>query len=629
MTFIAAYELFEKSLADGTLDLSIASVIFVGSKDLLSTNAKHAIFQDTVSTTTTPSLSIDHEIYFRAEGDPMLKKTDHYDDVILYSLCTNHGVAETTLTDTSHQTKAPSQAISSVFHGDQPSHISSSQVLPSHTNTPSQTQQINESQDDSQLQESIPLHEYSSQSLHDAADCEDFVQFMTNYKDRGKMLFYNVFDFGTHHHMDELYKIFIRNVSLCALVMDQYVGFEQEALEKYKHFTPNGLIVNLHSDSEVVANYNNESIFNHFSDYLIKNPDQPQSYMFSISPKKSDQKVSAGILSHASTTTSQKFPFSWYLFGFKLRQLMIYHNRNTVAIKEAMIFAENLQMDRPTVEAALEHLMENNIILYFKDILNDMVFLSMHMFSKIITELYKKHKSAIVNRSDLVNATVLYVSNDFTVDSFISLFIKLMIMAPCNDDSARYLVPNLLAPLDENEWEKIRSNFFVTNIKPVYFKCPSTSNEFISMLTVFLLTHQNQEWEIHFDQYQKPRYLHKNCVQFELKKNSCIVTLSFFKGYIEVYAQSNGELVPNLNLNHISARIIQGLEKIKVILNSHQTLNFNMSFGCTCGRTDAIYNSESGVLTCEKDPAITSPSSSVSKWIRDISGIERCYFITS
>ena len=602
----AASKLFHQSLSDGTLNMSIASVIFVGSKSHLSTDARCAIFQEA---TTTPHLLVNHEIYHRAGDNPMFKKTDDYGHVILSStLCNEREKVsnQQSLAQQQQPTQQPKQSPK-----EQPLKSTSLSATPIGVNQPHTSQDEQQQQDSDEtdvpqlnlLLPDVPMH---VPSIEEIADCKDLVNFIN--KDGNEVSFYNVFDFGGHHHMNELYKIFVRNVSLCAFVTDSSGGINYDMIEKYRNFSPKGVIIMLKFDSEPSDSVSDKDkkIFENFPEYLIQNT---QSRVFSINPKESDQEVGSGILSHALSKiiAPQNFRFSWYLFGFKLRKFMISNHRSTVSVtKEAMVIAKKLKLDRPTVEAALEHLTENNIILYFK---NDTVYLGVHMFSRIISELYELQKSAIVNTSDLHQATAMYVSDDLAVDGFISLFMKLMILTPCDsvDDNVKYLIPSLLEPLDEDELKEICLNSYVPDLQPVYFKCPSFGNEFITMLTVFLLTHPKRKWKL---QYQN---LHKNCVQFLLEESSCTVTLIFFNSYIEVYAKSYEELVPNLH--HIPIMIIQGLEKIKDILNSHQTFNFNMSFACICGKYDAIYNYDSGVLTCENEPAITSPSSSVYKWI--------------
>ena len=595
--------------------MSIASVMFVGSKSHL---ARCAIFQET---TTAPHLLVNHGIYYQAGDNPMFKKTDDYDHVIQSSTSCNEeekvsdqqSLAQQQLKQQPKQPERkqqpnqqqPMQQPKQPPKKQPPESISLSTTLigykQPHTSQDEQQQQGSDKTDVPQLNPLLPTVPVHVPSIGEIADCKDLVNFIN--KDGNKVFFYNVFDFGAHHHMNELYKIFVRNVSLCAFVIDSSGGINYEIIEKYRNFSSKGVIIVLKSDMEPSVS---GKVFEKFPEYLIQNP---QSHVFSISPKESDQEVGADILSQA-LSIPQKFPFSWYLFGFKLRMFMISNHRSTMSVsKEAMIIAEKLKLNRPTVEVALEHLTENNIILYFK---NDTVFLSVHMFSRIISELHELHKSAMVNTSDLHSATAMYQSDDLAVDGFISLFIKLMILSPCDNvnDNVQYLVPNLLTHLDEDKRKEIFSD---SDIHPVYFNCPSIGYEFITMLTVFLLTHPKRRWKLHLDQYQKPKCLHKNCVQFTLEDISCMVTLSFFNGYITVYAKSYGELVPTLN--DIPTMIIQGLEKIKVILNSHKTFNFNMSFECTCGRYDAIYDYKSGFLTCENEPATSSPSTYVYRWI--------------
>ena len=653
--------MFEKSLSDGTVDIRFASVMFVGSKDSLSTSAKRVIFQDTISAPTTPSVLVDHDIYYQAQGDPMLKKTDDYDDVIIYSLC-NEKIPEQQLSFPQLKKRLtlanppPSKHNPEVHVLDQLQQSKSSTLLrhdhvyesmddidpqtrigpiPSQTNfdsiQPQQSDEIKsispqtksislhhdaESQTNIEplLGESIPPHHDNdhAQALGDAADCSSLVKSMTNYKDNGHMVFYNVFDFGNNCHMNEFFKIFVRNISLCAFVTDPSNGFDSETFEKCSYFSSKGLVVELYS-TEASDGGVTSAFFNHFNEYLIKNSHQPPSYIFPINPEDTNQRVNESILSHAlATGDSQHFPFSWYMFGFRLRMFMVSQNRSTASVsKECMVIARELKMDRSTVEAALDHLMDKNIVLYFKDIMNDVVFLGVHIFSDIFSALNNSQKLAIINETDLINATTRYCNNDLSGSDFITLFTKLLIIAPY-DSVGNYLIPCLLAPLDESK----RMEFFSdSDLQPAYFKCPSSGNEFMSMLTVFLLTRPKQPWKILLNDLQKPKCLQNNCVQFSLRQTGYIVTIKFFNGHIEVYVK------PHKSLNQISTVIFQGLELIKIILNSHHFFNFSISFKCICGKFDAMYNSDSKLLTCKENVLVaTDQSTSAAMWTEKIQG---------
>ena len=81
--------IFQEALKEGVLDINMASIMFVGINSPGSTSAKHLVFQEAVPTTYKATLLVNHEIYFKAEGDPTLKKLqpDTCTDVMLMSHC--------------------------------------------------------------------------------------------------------------------------------------------------------------------------------------------------------------------------------------------------------------------------------------------------------------------------------------------------------------------------------------------------------------------------------------------------------------------------------------------------------------------------------------------------------------
>ena len=294
------------------------------------------------------------------------------------------------------------------------------------------------------------------------------------------------------------------------------------------------------------------------------------------------------------------------------------NKKHTASTSEAMKIASRLKMNRATTEAALEHLMERNIIIYFRDILNDTIFLDVRIFSSIFSILYEKSNRLMgtIASSEFdyaVRSTTKYVSSgDFSI-----LFFKLMIMAPYNSSGGRYLIPSLLPPLNKTTIEDICQEY---DLYPVYFKCPSLGYEFITMLIAFLLNLPGGNWRILNDDAGIPVCLHKNCVKFQHGKSTVVV--SYLMGVIEVNMRSQDQ--SGRTFSNVSATVLRALEKIRLILNSYHSFNFNMSFPCRCEKADhkhsATFNSETRLLKCEcNNSVLTSPTSATTRWI-NISG---------
>ena len=83
-------DLFEKSLEEGSLNITIASIIFTGLEEFDSVNAKHVVFQEPISSKPAPVQS-HNNIYFRPQGHLELRKFYHnnLNEAVLYSAIFN------------------------------------------------------------------------------------------------------------------------------------------------------------------------------------------------------------------------------------------------------------------------------------------------------------------------------------------------------------------------------------------------------------------------------------------------------------------------------------------------------------------------------------------------------------
>ena len=657
--------LFQKALNDGCLDIHMATVLFVGLDNFLTLNAKHAVFQDPPGTSTTAAFPVYHEIYFNVNGTNKLLRrlqSDDFDDIIVSSMSSRneHQVSaevSTLLEQKSDHPKLTSSPISK-------SYVTKPTELPNlmqlHTLTkPSLHQvppEIKDSDADVEIDDiaetkiddtaetkiddiaetkiddiaeakiddiaeakidEIDSDNEHEHSINEASDFDNFIQHLSRFKNEGKVELYHVFDFNCHHQMSEVYKIFIHNVSLCVMVTESSERFHAEEiniLHNNLSSSSQGLVIENCTQKDSIGNRDAKTkVLLEFSKFLVKNDNGDKSYLFPMNCLNLGNADRDFILSHAvSSLSSTTFPFSWYLFGFRLVKIM--NKKRTASTSEAMTIASKLRMNRATTEAALEHLMERNIIIYFRDILPDTIFLDVHIFSSIFSVLYKgSYGIGTITQSNFdyaVCSTTKYISSsDFSI-----LFLKLMIMVPYNSG---YLMPSLLTPLNKTTIEDHCQEY---DLYPVYFKCPSLGYEFITMLTVFLLNSPGGNWQILNDNAGYPVCLHKNCVKFQYRMSTVVV--SYWMGVIEVSMRSQDH--SGRIFSEVSATILQGLEKIRLILNSYHSFSFNMSFPCHCEKDDhkhsATFSIETGLLKCEHNQSVsTDPTSATTRWI-NISG---------
>jgi hypothetical protein len=669
-------ELFQKSLDNGSLDIKIASVVFVGMKDSTLSEAKHAVLQESISGTTVVSSLVEHEIYFRVEGDPMIRRlqAESCDNLVLHSMKeTSKGVEQlfvertsmtveqeeisttveqketsTTVeqkeTSTTVEQKGTSTTLRHAYTENTNKQMPNpfprpKQETPPSTITrlPTSTSQYKQSESfDQQPSESVsspPLSQSQRESrelLDEAASFEDVVKLLKHSKNEGMVEFFHVFTVSSCHFMNEILQIFVKNLSLCALVIDSSDTIiherEVELLREMSYASKTMVIEMCKVGKLSPENLASKSAsLQHISSTLVESSSDPLNYIFPITLREQGGSDETYLLSHAlSSSSTETFPFSWYLFGFRLRLFMTSNSQSTATVSdECMAIAKDLKMDRPTVEAALEHLMDHNIILYFRNILRGAVFLDVQIFFQILDSLFKKSiprgdQHGSFDKSVFYEIIADLHNNGVSDNNMFTLFTELMIIAPFTNKG--YFVPWWLTVLDEKDRKEVCSAALDFHVVPLFCKCPSTGYEFIVMLTAYILNRLDG-WNILQTSQGHPDCLYKNCVMFNLEDH-CVVTISFFSGYIEVYIKSERAVQ---NLRNISTTVLQGLEKVKLLMNSHQSFSFDMAFPCHCTgfKHIAPYNSNTGTLECDRRYVKIFPSSPIMKWLEDKPGMKK------
>ena len=616
--------------------------MFVGIDSPGSTSAKHLVFQEAVPTTYKATLLVNHEIYFKAEGDPTLKKLqpDTCTDIMLMSHClckspamhSTSGPEESSprlsIPNVSPQTPTASSQVVATIPQESPFQQSYDPVpgsslyygLPVEEKVESKNAESDLKGDSAERMKDI-TDQTTIEKVLQLASVDNFTKYMTQLKDKGVVEFYHVFDCGSHLlHMREILKIFIRNVSLCVLATDLSSDLQQEELSlltENECFASRGLIIGTHSDllHGTYSESSNAELKRLCDSGFIIKDEMSQQNLFPMNckqPERPDYEIASGIARHSSlTATRKKFPFAWYLFGFKLRQVMAGLNQCTLSVSnECVTIAKELNMDRPTVEAALTHLSEQNMILYFRDVLPDSVFSGVNVFSQIFSCIYSNRSDEEQNKSlwqFSKSVSVSYIKNvidyvadgNVSVDAFILLFKKLLILAPYDDTPASCLMPCLLPVLDEAKINEIHD--CTSSVVPVCIKCPSSGYEFVTMLASYLLAQTNHKWTISLNRLGAPVCLYKNCFKFKIESSQCFVNLSFSYGYLKISIASSDKRP--VKAREILNTILHGLEKVKIILSGHKLFDFKVSFCCPCGSPDyehaATYNRDRKTITCE------------------------------
>ena len=668
-------ELFEESLKDGYLNLSTASIMFVGADHAGCTGAKHLVFQESVPTTLQPTQLVKHEIFFRAEEDPTLRKVQpySYDQIASYSLHETYGeptsikispeepttpiTAVTLDAQNSATHQVPGASKSSAEIGDERSVTESLAVVTPSTPHSLVTTSSEEPPRSATTPTSLVARTSAKSNSHKVSsmgsslaeikyghntDLKSVIKSMSYFKkslikyNNGKINFFHSFDCGSNFlQMREILKIFIKNVALCTLVADCSKSLHQNEiglLQDNESFAQKGLIIGSHSDlvSSTTEPPNKLAMNVLGRDFVLKNGSEDIFAINCLNPQEPDRATAASIVDEklGNLAVTRKFPFSWYLLGFSLLRAMS-DGVDTLSVpEECMTIAKELQMDRPAVEAALEHLTEQNMILYFRDILNDVVFSGVNFFSQFFTRLFNTisqrttrsenelWKLAIVSESHLNDIALIfkYTAQNMSLTNYITLFMKLQILAPYDGANDTYLLSCLLPILRESDIS--RMHFQKSSLSaPVIIQCPSTGYEFMCMLVIFLLTQTNGDWKVLLDASGAPLTLFKNCVKFEVLSTGYIVVISFSSGTLKVTVEHPKQ--ETQFLWKVGDIILKGLEMSRINLSCHKAFEFRLSYQCPCKFPEhtATYNRDKDCVSCVISSEEVSPLH-YDKWLR-------------
>ena len=170
----------------------------------------------------------------------------------------------------------------------------------------------------------------------------------------------------------------------------------------FQDTSPKLLVVGTHRDKEWRCSENrkekNEKLIAllapAFQRMLLYYEEEMKELIFPVNaknPGRQDQEVARelrkAILSAASTAKSHKTPLAWHLLEIALRKLAASMSRSILSRQECLRVARKLHLSVEEFEAALDHLSQLNLILYYRRLLPDAVFTDAQVVVDKVTEL--------------------------------------------------------------------------------------------------------------------------------------------------------------------------------------------------------------------------------------------------
>ena len=322
-------------------------------------------------------------------------------------------------------------------------------------------------------------------------------------------------------------------------------------------------------------------------------------------PGQEEEDMAQVVRNRVRRSKPRRIPLPWMALEIVLDEITHVLQRGLLHKNECLEVARRLHFDESTLEAALMYLDELSLILYYPDILPDLVFTNPQVLLDKVSELVKVHHDLMKRCGDkawqeffnhaLITVKFLsqkdfdkhYVPGLFMPENFVIFCRKLFIFA--NYSEGKFFVPCLLRMLGHDDVSKYRlsHDYHLTPLVLHFTDGPPRRGIFCALLC-FLTSPENHfpgPWKLKMPSAGSvtPTCLHRNCVQFTIPgvKVPCTVTLIDtllqFEVHVKVSKQAACKVCPT-----IKRAITAGLQKANIALGyTNSTPSF--AFLCPCG----------------------------------------------
>ena len=430
---------------------------------------------------------------------------------------------------------------------------------------------------------------------------------------------------GDKHHLElahiidctdpafmEVLPIFIQELSLCVTCIDLNHSLDEpisnhhvsgvgslqstihqnvtsrQMIHSNSHVAARILIVGNHANQENPETRvaNSRILRNCFEDKLVLNGTEP---IFPVNAFSTDQKkvhdIRDRIISLTKDGKQRHVPYSWHLLGNTILEQMSALQRKIFSRAECSLLCILSDKD---LNAALIHLHDVGYLYYFEQILPDVVFGDIDIFSFIISEISRqKHQDpnlhrALVTKHHFQKIEGVYFEGLFTHKQAIKLFLDLFIVITLKRESS-YIMPCLLEEVLEME-DLDKYCVDDPSIAPLVIQYTTKASGIFSSLVCQLASQYNNSpwpWDVNVKEYDQPCCLFKNCVQFAVPGYNTIATLVDMDNFLIVKVQFPQDLCSTLKNG-----ILTALRKACQHLHYHVDPTIEVGFFCDCEISD-------------------------------------------
>ncbi|XP_064389593.1 uncharacterized protein LOC135337585 isoform X3 [Halichondria panicea] len=275
----------------------------------------------------------------------------------------------------------------------------------------------------------------------------------------------------------------------------------------------------------------------------------------------------------------------WHMLGHAIKKVMQQYNRNFISKQEVLTIAAEFRMSETDLEIALLSLHITGVILYFGNVLPNVIFKDSTVLIQLIAKInlfdLQHNRGAIIPFSAFEVCEVMYAEGLFTCKEAISLFKDLHLLIEMKN--SLFLMPCLLREEVSVETFSFVSGLKDTKVAPLVIQCLLAHGCFEYIMCYLCSQYNGHPWPWKID---VRRDLFKSFVQFILPGVNAL---------INVYRKEDAELTVYINSNSmqdyqflpfIRTAIVTGLNKAAEAFHITGQALPVVGFHCTCGQVD-------------------------------------------
>ncbi|KAL5506596.1 hypothetical protein EMCRGX_G008278 [Ephydatia muelleri] len=328
---------------------------------------------------------------------------------------------------------------------------------------------------------------------------------------------------------------------------------------------------------------------------IVFNGERLKEVIFAVNgktPQDVDRHVAKVIRGQIISVCPQpiKMPIAW--FGLEVLLQRSSHD-GILSLVECQGCAKKLHIEGDAFSAALHHLVHNNVFLHYPEVLPQTVFCDPQVVLTKVSEIVEYHHKllyrpagGVAAKGDLVKFrdhgllsvellnkfSKYYAEGLFTPHDLLKLLVSVGGIAMVSDVGGEFLMPVLLPHLDSGQVTKYCQPGTSLIIRPTQGCIPS--GLFCCLVAQLLSSTSNSPWKVCMKR-NKPLCLYRNCITFQLKHATELVTLVDMFSYILLHIDTMSSIV----CREVRVCVHSGIRSACGILK-YQGVQFEDAFMC-------------------------------------------------